>query len=164
MQTMPSSIHRQASAESAPQLWASPCAAQGSVRSAPAGPPPPILIVIVGVPAALLPPMPTLPAPQAQSQGGQAAPGAQAGQVHAHVPPAAAPPPLQAPPPAHVQAQGGQVSPGAQAGQAHVHVPPPAPPLGDGFEQSQATAGQSAPAGQAIGCTQVQPPPDASRV
>jgi hypothetical protein len=162
MQTMPSSIHRHASAVSAAQLVASPCAAQGSTRSEPAGPPP-IIIVIAGAPADAAPPMPTLPVPHAQSQGGQAAPGAQVGQVHAHVPPAPAPPPLQAPPPAHVQAHAGQASPGAQSGQAHVHVPPPAPPPVGGFEQSQATAGQSAPVGQAIGCTQVQPPPDASR-
>jgi hypothetical protein len=110
--------------------------------------------------------MPTLPAPQAQSQGGQVAPGAQVGQVQVHVPPVplAPPPQVSPPPPAHVQPHGGQASPGAQSGQAHVHVPPPAPPPVGGLEQSQATAGQSAPAGQAIGCTQVQPPPDASRV
>jgi hypothetical protein len=42
-----------------------------------------------------------------------------------------------------------------------VQVPPPVP--GVGLEQSHSTAGQSAFAGQAIGCTQVQPPPEASR-
>jgi hypothetical protein len=61
--------------------------------------------------------------------------------------------------------QGGQASPGAQIGQVQVHVPPPLPPPPDGaaFEQSHSTAGQSAFSGHAIGRTQVQPPPEASR-
>ena len=110
------------------------------------------------------PPTPTLPAPHAQSQGGQAAPGAQVGHAQAHVPPVAAPPPQVPPPPAtQSQLQGGQVSPGAHVGHAQVHVPPPPPfPVG-GLEQSQTTAGQSAFAGQVIGWTQVQPPPEAPR-
>jgi hypothetical protein len=62
---------------------------------------------------------------------------------------------------AQAQSQGGQVAPGAHVGHMQVQVPPP-PPDG-GLEQSQTTAGQSAFAGQAIGCTQVQPPPEAPR-
>ena len=110
----------------------------------------------------------TLPAPQAQSQGGHDAPGAHVGHAHVHVPPVALPPLIEAlphdPPAPHVHAHGAHVSPGAQAGQSHVHVPRPPPLPGAGFEQSHWTAGQSASAGQTIGCTQVQPPPEASRV
>jgi hypothetical protein len=47
--------------------------------------------------------------------------------------------------------------------QVQVPPPPPAPVPGGGFEQSHWTAGQAAFAGHAIGCTQVQPPPEASR-
>ncbi len=149
---MPSSIQLHARALSATQVRASPCTAQGSGVSAPAPP-----TIVVGVPVAL-PLTPTLPAPQAQSQGGQLAPGAHAGHAQVQVRP-----PAQEPPPPQSQAQGGQASPGAQTGQVQVHVPPPTPPPGGGCEQSHSTAGQSAFAGQAIGCTQVQPPPEASR-
>jgi hypothetical protein len=163
-QTMPSSIQSHELAPSAAQVWASPWAAHGSAGTAgadPLLPPPPI--IVAGVPPELVPPTPTLPAPHAQSQGGQVAPGAQMGHAHAQVPPVAAPPPHVPPPAVQVQAQGRQVAPGAQEGQAHVQVPPPPPlPVG-GPEQSQTTAGQSAFAGQAIGCTQVQPPPEAPR-
>jgi hypothetical protein len=189
MQTMPSSIQLHEFALSATQVWASPWPAHGSTggvgvgqsqgrQAVPAGQVgqtqpvpgsvvaggvlPPTMVVVV--PVELLPPAPTLPAPQAQSQGGQVVPGAQVGQAQVHVPPPL-PPPAQVPPPpaVHSQVHGGQVSPGAHDGQAQVHVPPPVPPDG-GFEQSHWTAGQSALAGQASGCTQVQPPPEASRV
>jgi hypothetical protein len=158
MQTMPSSIQLHALAWSAPQVAASPWAAQGSAGTAAAGP---TIVVVVPVGVLLTP---TLPAPQAHSQGGQVAPGAQVGHAQVHVPPPVPPPhepllPVPLPPQSHVQ--GRQVSPGAQAGHAHVQVPPPPP--ADPFEQSHATTGQEASGGQAIGCTQVQPPPEASR-
>jgi len=65
----------------------------------------------------------------------------------------------------HAQSHGRQVASGAQVGHVQVQVPPPPPvPVpGGGFEQSHWTAGQAAFAGHAIGCTQVQPPPEASR-
>jgi hypothetical protein len=160
-QTMPSSIQLQALAPSAAQVVASPWLAQGSGASAPFG-----ATIVAGVPLEPLPPTPTLPAPHAQSQGGQVAPGAQVGQAQVHVPPPpAAPPPQVLPPPAPPQSQvhGAHAAPGGQAGHAQVHVPPPLPPPAGGLEQSHATAGQSAFAGHAIGCTQVQPPPEASR-
>jgi hypothetical protein len=124
-QTIPSSIQPHAFVVSAVHVFASPCAAHGSDGSAAIGLPPPT--IIAGEPVDPVPPAPTLPAPHAQLQGGQAAPGAQVGQAQVQVPP-----------------------------------PPPLPPAG-GLEQSHATAGQSAFAGHAIGCTQVQPPPEASR-
>lgn len=116
--------------------------------------------------AALL--TPTLPLPHAQSQGGHVVPAGQLGHAHVQVPvPALAvgvfphePPLLQS------QLHGEHVSPGAHVGQVQVQVrtPPPPPVTPDGgFEQSHWTAGQSAFAGHAIGWTQVQPPPDASR-
>jgi hypothetical protein len=110
--------------------------------------------------ALLLTPM--LPAPQAQSQGAQLAPGAQVGQTQVQVAPLVAA--GHDPPPPQSQAHGGQLSPGGHAGQVQVHVltPPPLLPEG-GVEHSHSTAGQSAFVGQAIGWTQVQPPPDASR-
>jgi hypothetical protein len=162
-QTMPSSIQLHEFAPSARHDMASPCPAHGSGVGG-AGTP----TIVVGVSPDPLP-APTLPVPQAQSQGAQVVPGAQLGQAQVHVPPMVLPaallPQEPPPPPLQSQLQGGQVSPGAQAGHAQVHVPPPPPPpLGGGFEQSHATAGQSAFAGQAIGCTQVQPPPEASRV
>jgi hypothetical protein len=162
---MPSSIHLQAFTASAMHTLASPWAAQGS--SAASGDGAPTIVVVVGV---LL--TPTLPSPQAQSQGGQLVPGAQAaGQAQVHVPPAVPPPQEPVPPlPPQSQLHGGQVWPGAQVGQAHVQVPPVPPPklpvvmvVSGGFEQSHSTAGQAASAGQAIGCTQVHPPPEAPR-
>jgi len=156
MQTIPSSIQLHEAARSAPQDAASPWAAHGSgvvVGAAPAG--------VSVVPPAALPLTPTLPAPQAQSQGGQLAPGTHAGQAQVQVPP----PPQEPPPPApQSQLHGAQVSPGAQTGQVQVQVPPPPLPPDGGCEQSHSTAGQSAFVGQAIGCTQVHPPPEASRV
>jgi hypothetical protein len=153
---MPSSIQRQDFATSAAQVVASPCAAQASGMSAvaPPGASEPVLLT------------PMLPAPQAQSQGGQGAPGVHAGQAQVQVTPLPAAAAVLLPPhdPApQSQLHGGQASPGAHAGQVQVHVPPPPPPPGAGFEQSHSTAGQSAFAGHAIGCTQVQPPPEASR-
>src|SRR5262245_21948896 len=169
MQTMPSSIQLHELALSARQLLASPWPAQGSTGGvagsvvAPGDVPPPPTIVVV-VPVEPLPPTPTLPAPQAQSQGGQVVPGAQVGQAQVQVPPPPlSPAQLPPPPPPHSQVQGAQLSPGAQVGQVQVHVPPPPPPVG-GFEQSHWTAGQSPLVGHASGCTQVQPPPEASRV
>jgi hypothetical protein len=68
------------------------------------------------------------------------------------------------------QAQAHDPPPVLVTGQAQVQVPPPALPLpappsvaGGGAEQSHCTAGQLAFAGQARGCTQAQPPPEASR-
>jgi len=111
---------------------------------------------------------PTLPVPHAQSQGGHETPAGQLGQAQVQVPApvTAAPvaPTLQAPRPLQSHAQGAHASPGAHTGQSQVHVPPPPLLPVAGFEQSHWTAGQSAFAGQTIGCTQVQPPPEASRV
>jgi hypothetical protein len=161
-QTIPSSIQPHAFVVSAVHVFASPCAAHGSDGSAAIGLPPPT--IIAGEPVDPVPPAPTLPAPHAQLQGGHVVPGAQVGQAQVHVP---SPPPVVAqplPPPPQSQLQGGQAAPGAQVGQAQVQVPPPPPlPPAGGLEQSHATAGQSAFAGHAIGCTQVQPPPEASR-
>jgi hypothetical protein len=155
-QTIPSSIQRHEVAVSAVQLTASAWCAQGSVGVSGAG-------TTVG--AALL--TPTFPAPHAQSQGGHVVPAGQLGHAHVQVP---LPPPLvvpaHEPPLLQSQLHGGHVSPGAHVGHVQVQVrtppPPPATP-GVGFEQSHWTAGQSAFAGHAIGWTQVQPPPDASR-
>jgi hypothetical protein len=162
MQTTPSSIQVHAFVPSARQLAESACPAQGSAAVVPSAGSPPIFVGVV--PLEPSPLTATLPAPHAQSQGGQVESGAQVGQAHVHVPPPTVPPPtVPAPhePPVQSQVQGGQVSPGAHAPQVQVQVPPPLP--GVGFEQSHSTAGQSALAGQAIGCTQVQPPPEASR-
>ena len=150
---MPSSTQRQEFVLSAAHVTASPWPAQasGTAVDDPPG--------VGGATSADPLRTPTLPAPQAQSQGGQVAPGTHAGQAQVQVPPP--PPPQAPPPPLQRHAQGGQASPGAQTGQVQVHVPPP-PPAGV-FEQSHSTAGQSAFAGHAIGCTQVQPPPVASR-
>src|SRR5262249_37763776 len=156
----------QALAPSATHVLESPCTAQGSVNSVPAGPPPPIVVVAAGAPVEPLPPTPTLPAPHAQSHGAHADPGVHVGQMQVHVLPVPLAPPPQVPPPPLLQlhAQGGQVCPGGQAGQAHVQVPPPpAPPFVGALEQSHTTAAQSAFAGHATGCTQVQPPPEAPR-
>ena len=159
MQTTPSSIQVHDLAVSARQLAESACPAQ--VGASDAGGTSPIFVGVV--PLEPSPLTPTPPAPHAQSQGGQAAPGAQVGQAQVQVPPPVEPvtPPPHEPAP-QSQVQGGQVSPGAQAAQVQVQVPPPPLP-GVGFEQSHSTAGQSALAGHAIGCTQVQPPPEASR-
>jgi hypothetical protein len=121
---------------------------------------------------------PTPPSPQAQAQGGQAGP-VQAGQAQVQVPgfgvPQTVPPPVLPPPvlppPVQSHLHGAQLSPGAQAGQVQAQVPLPLPPpllppstaVGGPPEQSHSTAGQSALAGQASGCTQAQPPPEASR-
>jgi hypothetical protein len=117
---------------------------------------------------------PTAPWPQPHAQGGQFGP-VQAGQAQAHVPeplpPPQVPPPEPPLPPPLLQshAQGGQAWPGPQAGQVHVQVPPPVepppvPPVEPPPpEQSHCTAGQSAPAGQTSGWTQVHPPPETSR-
>jgi len=152
---MPSSIQLHEFAPSAVQLPASPCRAHGSTL-APAGDSGATIVVVV---------TPTLPAPHAQSHGGQVAPGAQVGHAQVQVPPAPTPAPPQEPPPPLLQphVHGAQAWPGAQVGQAQVQVPPPPPPPGGGFEQSHWTAGQAAFAGHASGCTQVQPPPEASR-
>jgi hypothetical protein len=161
-QTTPSSIQVQAFAPSATQLAASTWPTHGPAVKPAAGAAP----IFVGVvPLEPSPLTATVPAPHAQSQGGQVALSAQLGQAQVQVPPPPTAPPLTVPPhepPAQSQVQGGQVSPGAHAAQAQVQVPPPPVP-GVGLEQSHSTAGQSAFAGQAIGCTQVQPPPDASR-
>jgi len=156
-QTIPSSIHRHEVAVSAAQPLASPWCAQGSVGASAAGP------TVGGAPLLT----PTLPVPQAQSHGGQVVPAAQLGHAHVHVPePLPVFAPGHDPPLLQSQLHGGHVSPGAQVGQVQVQVgtplPPPATP-DTGFEQSHWTAGQSAFAGHAIGWTQVQPPPDASR-
>jgi hypothetical protein len=163
MQTMPSSIHRHRFATSAPQVAASAWPPQASATSVvePSG------VGAFGLLEAL-PLTPTLPAPQAQSQGAQLSPGGHAGQTQVHVAPlvplVAVVPPLHDPPLPQSQVHGAQASPGRHAGQVHVHVPPPPPlPPAGGFEHSHSTAGQSALVGHAIGCTQVQPPPDASR-
>jgi hypothetical protein len=155
-QTMPSSIQPHAFAPSAVQALASPCGVHGSTV-APAGDGGPTIVVVV---------TPTLPEPHAQSHGGQVASGPQVGHAQVQVPPPVAPPPQEPPPPlAQSHVHGGQAWPGAQVGQVQVQVPPPppAPVPGGGFEQSHWTAGQAAFAGHAIGCTQVQPPPEASR-
>jgi hypothetical protein len=148
---------------SATQPPASPCLAQGSVDASAAGP-----TVVGGVPVTVLL-TPTFPAPQAQSQGAHVAPGAHAGhaQVQVVMLGLALVTPPQAPAAPQVQLHGAHVSPGVHTGHAQVQVP--LPPLllisgAGGFEQSHWTAGQSASGGQAIGCTQVQPPPEASRV
>ncbi len=157
-QTMPSSSQLHEFAPSAVQALASPCPAHGSTV-APAGASVATIVVVV---------TPTLPEPHAQSHGAQVAPGAQVGHAQVQVPPPPTSAPPQEPPPPLAQSQvhGGQAWPGAQVGHAQVQVPPP-PPLrdvpGGGFEQSHWTAGQAAFAGHAIGCTQVQPPPEASR-
>lgn len=156
-QTMPSSIQLHEFTPSAVQAVASPCAAHGST-AAPAGDLGATIVVVV---------TPMLPEPHAQSHGGQVTSGAQAGHAHVQVPPPPVAPAPQEPPPPLAQSQvhGEQAWPGAQVGQVQVQVPPP--PLvsapGGGFEQSHWTAGQAAFAGHAIGCTQVQPPPEASR-
>ena len=143
---------------SAPQLPAAVWCAQGSVG-----------VSAAGGSGATLPALltPTFPLPHAQSQGGHVVPAAQLGHAQVQVP---VPPPVVVPPhePPLLQSQlhGGHVSPGAHVGQVQVQVrtpPPPPEAPGTGFEQSHWTAGQSAFAGQAIGWTQVQPPPDASR-
>ena len=154
---MPSSSQLHECAPSAVQALASPCPAHGSTVAL-AGDSGPTIVVVV---------TPTLPAPHAQSHGAQAAPGAQVGHAQVQVSPSLPPAPVQEPSPPLPQShvQGEQASPGAQVGHAQVQVPPP-PPLpvpGGGFEQSHWTAGQAAFAGHAIGCTQVQPPPEASR-
>ena len=158
MQTMPSSSQLHEFAPSAVQAPASPCPAHGST-GAMAGAPGATIVVVV---------TPTLPAPHAQSHGAQVAPGAQVGHAQVQVPPPPAPAPPQEPPPPLPQShvQGGQAWPGAQVGHAQVQVPPPplpAPVPGGGFEQSHWTVGQATSAGHAIGCTHVQPPPEASR-
>jgi hypothetical protein len=156
---MPSSIQRHAFATSAAHAAVSAWAAQGSAPAPSEGVP------SVPLPEGLL--TLTLPAPHAHVQDGQNIPGAQIGHAQVHVPPPVPPP--QAPRmlaalllPPQSQVQGGQVSPGAQAGHAQVHVPPPVLP-GVALEQSHSTAGQAVFAGQAIGWTQVQPPPEAAR-
>jgi hypothetical protein len=156
-QAMPTAIQRHVFIVSAMQVAASVKWAHGSAATS-AG---------VGGTGTALWVTPTLPAPQAQSQAGQLVPAGHAGQAQVHVrAPLLAPvaPPQVAGTLLHEQLQGGQTSPGAHTGQAQVHVP--APPLlpGVGFEQSHWTVGQSALAGQTIGCTQVHPPPEASRV
>jgi len=157
MQTMPSSIQVHEFARSARHVVVSACPVQRSVATASAGPPP----ILVGVvPLEPSPLTPTLPVPHAQSQGGHGAPAGQAGQAQVQVPPLPTVPPHE--PLEQSHAQGGHVSPGAHAWQVHVQVPPPPVP-GVGLEQSHSTAGQSALAGHAIGCTQVQPPPEMSR-
>jgi len=154
--TTPSSIQLHALALSAMQLVTSPWLAHGSAAAS-RGPAPEAPLLT-----------PTLPVPQAQSQGAQLAPAGQDGHAHVQVPlavtPAPVTPPPQAPLPLQSQVQGGQAWPGAHTGQSQVQVPaPPLLPVA-GFEQSHWTAGQSAFSGQTIGCTQVQPPPEASRV
>jgi hypothetical protein len=145
-----------------------------------------MVLTVVAEPSLAAVPV-TAPSPHPQAQGGQSAPGAQAGQLQTQVPPLLPPePPAVLPPPAPLplplpqvpppfplpspqpQAHGGQGAPGAQAGHVHVHVPPPPPALppsegGTPPEQSHWTGGQSAFAGHASGCTHAQPPPDAPR-
>jgi len=152
---MPSSSQLHEFAPSAVQALASPCPAHGSTVAM-AGAPGATIVVVV---------TPTLPAPHAQSHGAQGAPGAQVGHAQVQVPPPPTSAPAQEPPPPLPQSHehGGQAWPGAQVGHAQVQVPPPLPVPGGGFEQSHWTAGQAASAGQAIGWTQVQPPPEASR-
>ena len=154
--TTPSSIQLQALALSAMQLVTSAWPPHGSATASRVPPPEAPLLT------------PTLPVPQAQSQGGHETPAGQLGQAQVQVPApvTAAPvaPTLQAPRPLQSHAQGAHASPGAHTGQSQVHVPPPPLLPVAGFEQSHWTAGQSAFAGQTIGCTQVQPPPEASRV
>jgi hypothetical protein len=156
MQTMPSSIQLHEFALSAVQAPASPCPVHGSTVALTGDSGATIVVVT-----------PTLPAPHAQSHGAQVAPGAQVGHAQVQVPPPPPPaPPHETPPPlAQSHVHGAQAWPGGQVGHAQVQVPPPppAPVPGGGLEQSHWTAGQAAFAGHAIGCTQVQPPPEASR-
>lgn len=181
-QATPSAIQTQASPVSALQLWASAYDEQGSLGGVVEPPAPPVPVpgelvpvpaagtVVVGtevdVPEPLPPTVTGPPFGQLQSQAGQVSPGAHTGHAQAQVPP---PVPVEQPPlpPVQSQLQGRHASPGAQAGQAQVQVPPPVLPLppsvvGGGGGQSQATAGQSALGGQATGCAQAQPPPEAS--
>src|SRR5262245_64116783 len=133
--TTPSSIQLQEVALSAMQLVTSPWLAHGSATAS-RGPSPAAPLLT-----------PTLPVPQAQSQGAQLTPAGQVGQAHVQVPPPvipAAPATAlpHAPLPLQSHVQGGQAWPGAHTGQSQVQVPaPPLLPVA-GFEQSHYTAGQ----------------------
>ena len=152
---MPSSIQLHEFAPSAVQAAASPCAAHGSTVAA-AGDSGATIVVVV---------TPTLPEPQAQSHGAQVAPGAQVGHAQVQVPPPGAAATGTTTAAAAVAVHGAQVGRARRSDtrrcrcrRRRCRLPP-----GGGFEQSHWTAGQAAFAGHTIGCTQVQPPPEASR-